>query len=274
MRWQSIEPTRLMRDYGSWITPCLVENNRVIDLLGLADTPYQAIPYANAWTLHDANGRLLLILAHVPREIALVHHPDLKPDVGIVSALHQKFPGSWVLTCHNQQCDDWEAAASIFGSKDIPLLNTWLYQVRPHQLRTRPLPEGLRFTRLPLFSKQIGRYIQGFMLDALEQKIDTDEQRTRFEKQEFYGLLAGEQLLSIAAVTRRLFHGRCLSYVYTPNKYRGRDYAALVVERLCRFIFEQPGMELVYLYADQANPCSNRLYQKLGFEVVCVSKTF
>lgn len=274
MHWQNIEPTTLLRDYGSWITSRLLSNNRVIGLLGLAENPYQPVADTSAWVLSHTDGRILQILAHAPKEIALVNHPDLQLDALQVAAIHRQFPGSWVITCHEDQCDSWEAAARSLGIKEIPLLCTWLYQVTPQQLRHKPLPPGLRFERLSRFTNPIGRFIQGFMVDALQQKMEEDELRSRFARQEFFGLLQNDQLLSIAAITRRLFHGRCLSYVYTPGRLRGHDYAGLTVEYLCRHIFQDPAMQIVFLYADQTNPSSNRLYQKLGFEMVCVSKTF
>jgi RimJ/RimL family protein N-acetyltransferase len=274
MHWQNIPPTTLLRDYSAWIMPRLLCNNRVIGLLGLAENPYRPVPDANAWILRHTEGHILQIMVHAPREVALVYHPDFQLDAAQVAAIHRRFPGSWVLTCHDDQCDSWEKAARSLGVRDVPLLTTWLYQLAPHQLRHKPLPPDVRFEALPHFNKQICRYIQGFMLDALQQKVDEDEARFRFGRQEFFGLLQGEQLLSIAAITRRLFHGRCLSYVYTPSRLRGHDYAGLTVEYLCRHIFQDPTMQQVYLYADQTNPCSNRLYQKLGFEIVCISKTF
>ncbi len=274
MHWQNIPPTTLLRDYGAWISPRLVSNNRVISLLGLAETSYQPIPDTSVWILRHTDGQILQIIVQAPKELALVNHPDFQLDAAQVGAIHRRFPGSWVLTCHESQCDLWEAAARTLGVRDISLLSAWLYQVNPQQLRHRPLPEGLRLEALPYFNKHIGRFIQGFMLDALQQKIDEEEARKRFARQEFFGLMQGDQLLSIAAITRKTFQARCLSYVYTPPRFRGRDYAGLTVEHLCRAIFQDPAMELVFLYADQSNPSSNRLYQKLGFEMVCVSKTF
>jgi RimJ/RimL family protein N-acetyltransferase len=274
MHWQNIPATTLLQDYGSWIMSRLVSNNRIIGLLGLADSPYQPLPDAHAWILRHTDGRVLQIIAQGPKEIALVNHPDFCLDDAQVAAICRHFRGSWVLICHEDQCEKWEAAAKLQGFKDVPLLATRLYQVVPDKLRNKPLPAELRLEALPRYTPQIGRFIQGFMLDVLQQKIDEDEARLRFRTREFFGLWQGDQLLSIAAITHRLMNGRCLSYVYTPPRLRGQDYAGLVVEYLCRHIFQNPAMNLIFLYADESNPSANRLYQKLGFEMVCVSRTF
>lgn len=54
--------------------------------------------------------------------------------------------------------------------------------------------------------------------------------------------------------------------VYTPPEHRGQGYAsALTYAIACEL---QTRCEVVMLYADAANPSSNHLYARLGFEVV------
>lgn len=58
--------------------------------------------------------------------------------------------------------------------------------------------------------------------------------------------------------------------VYTPPDHRGRGYgsavtAAVTAERLAA------GRRFCFLYTDVANPTSNRIYTRLGYEPVCES---
>ncbi len=274
MHWQPLEPKSLITDYGAWILPNLLGNNRVISLLGLAEANYKKIPGASVWAFRDSNDQLMHILAHTPREIALVLHEDLPILPLHVASIYRQFPGPWVITCHGEQCRDWEASAKGLGYKDVPLLSTWLYYVDPKTLRDEPLANGLQFKRLAVFDKHIGRFISGFMWDALGQKIAVEDLKNRFESQTFYGLFQAEKLLSIAAATRRSLGSRCISYVYTPPKCRGQGYASMLVSRLSHELFLQPDLNFVFLYADQTNPFSNRVYQKLGYQALCESKTF
>ncbi|WP_327323259.1 GNAT family N-acetyltransferase [Streptomyces sp. NBC_01210] len=55
-----------------------------------------------------------------------------------------------------------------------------------------------------------------------------------------------------------------VSPVYTPAELRGRGYAGAVTAAVSRAALEA-GAEQVLLFADQANPTSNALYQRLGY---------
>ena len=54
--------------------------------------------------------------------------------------------------------------------------------------------------------------------------------------------------------------------VYTPPHLRGRGYGGAVTAAVTRAALEA-GAEDVVLFTDLANPISNRLYQRLGFEL-------
>jgi predicted GNAT family acetyltransferase len=58
--------------------------------------------------------------------------------------------------------------------------------------------------------------------------------------------------------------------VYTPPERRGHGYAsALVAELSARLLAS--GRRFCFLYADLANPTSNRIYERIGYERVCES---
>lgn len=58
--------------------------------------------------------------------------------------------------------------------------------------------------------------------------------------------------------------------VYTPPELRGRGYAsALVAETSQRLL--DGGKRFCFLYTDLANPTSNAIYRRIGYEFVCES---
>jgi predicted GNAT family acetyltransferase len=61
--------------------------------------------------------------------------------------------------------------------------------------------------------------------------------------------------------------GMTVGYVYTPPELRGRGYATSCVAELSRNIL-QNGKEFCMLYTDLANPTSNSIYRKIGYEEV------
>jgi predicted GNAT family acetyltransferase len=59
--------------------------------------------------------------------------------------------------------------------------------------------------------------------------------------------------------------------VYTPPEHRGHGYAtSLVAEQSARLLRE--GRRFCFLYTDLANPTSNAIYERIGYERVCASR--
>lgn len=58
-----------------------------------------------------------------------------------------------------------------------------------------------------------------------------------------------------------------IGYVYTPPTMRGHGYGSAVTAAMSRWLREV-GTRHVVLYADTANPVSNRIYQRMGYRQV------
>jgi uncharacterized protein len=56
--------------------------------------------------------------------------------------------------------------------------------------------------------------------------------------------------------------------VYTPPEHRGHGYATACVAALSRRLLEG-GRRFCMLYTDLANPTSNRIYRRIGYEPIC-----
>ena len=63
-------------------------------------------------------------------------------------------------------------------------------------------------------------------------------------------------------------HGIRIGPVYTPPEHRGRGYATACVAELSRLLLAR-GRRFCMLYTDLANPTSNRIYRRVGYEPVC-----
>lgn len=75
------------------------------------------------------------------------------------------------------------------------------------------------------------------------------------------------RLVSSAAAVGATSHGIRINLVYTPPPLRGRGYASSLVAELTQALLDQ-GREFVFLHTDLANPTSNALYLRLGYERV------
>jgi RimJ/RimL family protein N-acetyltransferase len=58
-----------------------------------------------------------------------------------------------------------------------------------------------------------------------------------------------------------------IASVYTPPEHRGRGYASAAVAAVSRLTLDR-GVRTIMLNTDLANPTSNRIYQRIGFQRV------
>ncbi|UFT99013.1 GNAT family N-acetyltransferase [Radiobacillus kanasensis] len=73
--------------------------------------------------------------------------------------------------------------------------------------------------------------------------------------------------VSMANQSRKTKNGTTINAVYTPDEQKRKGYASACVAALSQKLLEE-GHRFCALYTDQANPTSNRIYQKIGYKVV------
>jgi predicted GNAT family acetyltransferase len=88
--------------------------------------------------------------------------------------------------------------------------------------------------------------------------------------QSHYLWTVADEPVSMAAITGQTPSGIRLSWVYTPDRWRGRGFASAIVAAVAQKMLNE-GKLFCFLYTDLANPTSNSIYQKIGFRPVCDS---
>jgi RimJ/RimL family protein N-acetyltransferase len=76
------------------------------------------------------------------------------------------------------------------------------------------------------------------------------------------------QPVSMASWSGKTPNGARINLVYTPPQFRSRAYASACVRALTTQLLTQ-GNRYCFLFADPANPASNRIYQRIGYRSVC-----
>lgn len=113
---------------------------------------------------------------------------------------------------------------------------------------------------------------QGFARDAEQQALSDEEARTiardRIGNRDGMTYLWQlEQPVSMALATGPTPHGIRIGGVYTPPELRGRGYASACVASLSRLQMDG-GRAFCFLFTDAANPTSNAIYRRIGYEQV------
>lgn len=157
----------------------------------------------------------------------------------------------------------WPSPARLGANQRIYQLREviWPAAVRGGLRRARPGDEEVLF-----------HWLRQFHHDAIPFE-SFDEEATRHDAaarvradSTFLWEVEGEPVC-MAALARPTERGICINAVYTPPDQRGRGYAASLVAAVSAEGLRR-GKDFCMLYADLANPTSNRLYQRLGYQPV------
>lgn len=109
---------------------------------------------------------------------------------------------------------------------------------------------------------------EGFARDAGVQFATNREAVTRWIDREALHLWEVDGVpVSIAVAQGRTPRGIRIGYVYTPPEQRNRGYASALVAALSRKMLDS-GVGFCVLYTDLANPTSNAIYRRVGYELI------
>jgi uncharacterized protein len=82
-----------------------------------------------------------------------------------------------------------------------------------------------------------------------------------------YFLWEDGAIVAMAAIAGPTPHGIRINQVYTPPALRGRGYASNLVAALSQRMLDG-GRQFCFLFADLANPTSNKIYRQIGYRNV------
>jgi uncharacterized protein len=80
----------------------------------------------------------------------------------------------------------------------------------------------------------------------------------------------GEEIVAMVGFGGETPSGIRISWVYTPPAKRRHGYATALVAAMSQKLLDE-GRKFCFLYTDLANPTSNGIYQKIGYQPVCDS---
>jgi predicted GNAT family acetyltransferase len=92
----------------------------------------------------------------------------------------------------------------------------------------------------------------------------------RLAAKKLYVLEVDRIPVSMAGYTREMQTAIGIAFVYTPPYYRNKGYATSIVAKISQFALDK-GYTKCVLYTDLANPTSNSIYQKIGYNPICDS---
>jgi predicted GNAT family acetyltransferase len=227
-------------------------------------------------TVSDAHGIWLTALMTPPFGITLYatdHHPDdepltclieglLKTDVAISGVVSEK------------------SLAERFARGYVAATNSQ-YSINDHQRiyeLKKVSSEVLTVGNLRLTQEKdmafLPYWIEAFHQDALAAsgRVQSDPENYHYHIStgNLYLLEHAGIPVSMAKISRKMQTVCGIGLVYTPPYFRKKGYASSCVAALSRLVLAQ-GYSKCALYTDLANPTSNAIYQKIGYQPICDS---
>lgn len=113
----------------------------------------------------------------------------------------------------------------------------------------------------------ISEFFSGFIYDCFGEMTTPEQQlqtaKMYIESGNLYTWCNDNIIISMANIAHRSKRHARVNEVYTRSDMRGKGFAAIIVSELCKLIFNQQRVPV--LYTDLANPASNKAYKNVGF---------
>jgi GNAT superfamily N-acetyltransferase len=124
----------------------------------------------------------------------------------------------------------------------------------------------------------LGRWAYAFHAEATPHELPTPDEMMenaarRIDAGQLFVWERDGHPVAMAGLAGPTRHGIRVNAVYTPLELRGQGLASAVVAHLSQHALDT-GRRFVFLYTDLANPTTNRIYQRMGYEPVCDARLY
>lgn len=109
-------------------------------------------------------------------------------------------------------------------------------------------------------------WMAGFIRDTGVRHVGADTAQRLIEERRLHFWMDGEPRCMVGAV-RDTPNTTGVAAVYTPPPFRNRGYASIAVAALSQKLLDA-GRRSCFLYTDLANPVSNAVYRRVGYEPI------
>jgi uncharacterized protein len=256
---------------GDFLAVREAEHNLILGLsssLRRQPRPYGQDPYLAV--VEDGSLVMAAALRTPPHNLVLSEIDDLRAIEPLVADVHEVFetlPGLLAASdVAARFASAWEAETGAAGRRVLAERVFRAERVVP----ARAVPGRMRLYRSSDRELAV-RWLDAFTAEALPEPPPEPSShwlnRRLAEPEGSVVLWEDGEPVSLAAAGGPTPNGIRIGPVYTPPELRGRGYASALVAELTRVQLEE-GRRFCFLFTDLANPTSNRIYQRVGYEPV------
>jgi len=221
----------------------------------------------------DKNNNILLAIMTPPKNLIIVGDDNNKLDEAIKVLIDYLLTNSIdipgvigdkkiVEKFKNKWLSQTGLEAELFMSQRIFKLSK-LNQVKISSGKFREV----QLTDLEIIKEWYIDFCQESLSKELEEEKAKKHVKKAIEAGNYYGWEKDGKLVSVAARARNTKNAVAVNFVYTPEEYRGNGYATSTVAKLSQELLNE-GYRYCCLFTDLANPISNSIYKKIGYEPI------
>jgi uncharacterized protein len=251
-------------------------HNVMLGIAGLLEEHPDAYAEFHLWVVEEA-GRAVAAASWTPPFNVVVARPERDEALSTLAAFFQReevaLPGvTGAVPEVDRFVGEWERLTGRVSRRRMAQGIYRLETVRPAGVVPGAMRPATMADREWLVS-----WIRDFSREALDESAvarseEAVDRRLRGEGGELLVWVDGDPV-SLAGWGGATPNGVRIGPVYTPPALRGRGYAGALVSELSSRLFSE-GRRFCFLYTDLSNPISNRLYERIGYERVCVSMDY
>ena len=250
-------------------------HNLAFGILSTARAHPDLYPEVRGWVVRAGEVVVGAALRTPPYNLVLVYPTDERAPAGLAGAIEDELPG--VVGA----IPEVDVFATAWTGRHGARLET-RFEQRVYALRTtiepRASPGAMRLAVVDDRPLLLG-WVEAFAREVLREGPDADS--ARHERSIDARLAGDESGFALWEVDRRPVslvgfggptpNGIRIGPVYTPPEHRGHGYASILTARVSQLQLDR-GRRFCFLYTDLANPTSNAIYRRIGYERVCDSR--
>jgi uncharacterized protein len=270
------DPERFLEESSPLLLEGEARHNLMLGLAGiLASTP-DVFPGFRLWTVREDDAIVGAALRTPPHNLVVARPRFSGVTDALAAALHaegHELPGVvGALPEVTEFAEAWARHAAVRAGMHM---SQGIYQVRSVR-RVPGVPGEMREARsrdrdlLVRWTTDFSSEARG---DPEAAGTEEDIDRRLQGKGGRYLLWEDPDPVSLAGYGGATPNGVRIGPVFTPPDVRGRGYAGALVGEVSARLIEE-GHRFCFLYTDLSNPISNRLYRRLGYELVCESAEY
>ncbi len=257
---------------GPFLTAHEAEHNLVLGLLGRLRVEPRLYGFDPTFVVAEDAGTVVgCLLRTPPHGVVLSRFESLDavdPVAGAVLDMHPGLPGA---VGPNDVVARFAATWSRLTGADARIVIRQRVHAAAAALAVPAAPGRMRKARpddIPI----ILRWLRAFADEALGEAPHVEDAEETYQRREAdpdgaWLLWDDRGPVSLAAYGTPTPTGIRVGPVYTPPEHRGRGYATSLVAELTAERLES-GLSFCFLFTDLANPTSNAIYARIGYEPV------